>query len=202
MFAQMFTGKVTDAEAVRAAFEEWPAGVGRDAKGWLGSTAGITDDGQLVALARFESEEAARANSERPEQGQWWESLASHLDGDAAFFDSSEVDEDVVADPDTAGFVQVMRGRVSDSARARELASADPGAWAGFRPDILGSLMLSHDDGEYVMAIYFTSEAEAREGEKKEPPEELAATMQEMGALEVGEVTYLDLRDPWLLSPS
>ena len=202
MFAQMFTGKVTDAEAVRAAFEGWPAAVGRDAKGWLGSTAGITDDGQLVALARFESEEAARANSERPEQGQWWESLASHLDGDATFFDSSEVDEDVVADPDTAGFVQVMRGRVSDSARARELASADPGAWAGFRPDILGSLMLSHDDGEYVMAIYFTSEAEAREGEKKEPPEELAATMQEMGALEVGEVTYLDLRDPWLLSPS
>jgi hypothetical protein len=202
MFAQMFTGKVTDAEAVRAAFEEWPAGVGRDAKGWLGSTAGITDDGQLVALARFESEEAARANSERPEQGQWWESLAAHLDGDATFFDSNEVDEDVVADPDTAGFVQVMRGRVSDSARARELASADPGAWAGFRPDILGSLMLSHDDGEYVMAIYFTSEAEAREGEKKEPPAELAATMQEMGALEVGEVTYLDLRDPWLLSPS
>ena len=202
MFAQMFTGKVTDAEAVRAAFEGWPAGVGRDAQGWLGSTAGITDDGQLVALARFESEEAARANSERPEQGQWWESLAAHLDGDATFFDSNEVDEDVVADPDTAGFVQVMRGRVSDSARARELASADPGAWAGFRPDILGSLMLSHDDGEYVMAIYFTSEAEAREGEKKEPPEELAATMQEMGALEVGEVTYLDLRDPWLLSPS
>ena len=202
MFAQMFTGKVTDAEAVRAAFEGWPAGVGRDAQGWLGSTAGITDDGQLVALARFESEEAARANSERPEQGQWWESLAAHLDGDATFFDSNEVDEDVVADPDTAGFVQVMRGRVSDSPRARELASADPGAWAGFRPDILGSLMLSHDDGEYVMAIYFTSEAEAREGEKKEPPEELAATMQEMGALEVGEVTYLDLRDPWLLSPS
>ena len=202
MFAQMFTGKVTDAEAVRAAFEGWPAGVGRDAQGWLGSTAGITDDGQLVALARFESEEAARANSERPEQGQWWESLAAHLDGNATFFDSNEVDEDVVADPDTAGFVQVMRGRVSDSARARELASADPGAWAGFRPDILGSLMLSHDDGEYVMAIYFTSEAEAREGEKKEPPEELAATMQEMGALEVGEVTYLDLRDPWLLSPS
>jgi hypothetical protein len=63
MFAQMFTGKVTDAEAVRAAFEGWPAGVGRDAKGWLGSTAGITDDGQLVALARFESEEAAHTST-------------------------------------------------------------------------------------------------------------------------------------------
>ena len=75
-----------------------------------------------------------------------------------------------------AGFVQVMRGRVSDPARARELARQDPDAWVRFRPDILGSLMLSHDDGEYVMAIYFTSEAEAREGEKTEPPAELAAT--------------------------
>lgn len=202
MFVQMFTGKVLDAQAVRAAFEGWPAGAGQDAKGWLGSTAGITDDGELVALARFASQDAARANSERPEQTQWWESLAANLDGDASFFDSSEVDEDVVADPDTARFVQVMRGRVSDPARARELASADPGAWAGYRPDILGSLMLSHDDGEYVMAIYFTSEAEAREGEQKEPPAVLAETMQEMSALEVDEVTYYDLRDPWLLSPS
>jgi hypothetical protein len=175
---------------------------GRDAQGWLGSTAGITDDGQLVAFARFESEDAARANSERPEQGEWWESLAANLAGEASFFDSSDVDEDIVGDPDTAGFVQVMRGQVSDPARARELAMDRPGAWAEFRPDILGSLLLSHDDGEYVMAIYFTSEAEAREGEQKEPPAELSAEMEEMGALEVGQVTFFDLRDPWLLSPS
>ena len=63
MFAQMFTGKVTDAEAVRATLESWPTGAGRDAKGWLGSTAGITDDGVLVALARFESADAARTSS-------------------------------------------------------------------------------------------------------------------------------------------
>ena len=202
MFVQMFTGRVRDAEAVRATLEGWPTGPGRDARGWLGSTAGITDDGRLVGLARFESEDAARANSERPEQGRWWESLEANLDGEASFFESSDVDEDVVGDPGTAGFVQVMRGRVSDAARARELAGADPDAWAGYRPDILGSVMLGHDDGEYVMAIYFTSEAEAREGERKEPPAALAATMEEMGALEVGEVTYYDLRDPWLLSPS
>ena len=202
MFVQMFTAPVTDAQAVRATLEAWPTGAGRDSQGWLGSTAGITDDGQLVSLARFASEDVARANSERPEQGQWWAALAANLDGEASFFESTEVDEDLVGDPDTARFVQVMRGRVSDAERARELASSDPDAWAGFRPDILGSLMLSHDDGEYVMAIYFTSEAEAREGEKTEPPAELAATMQEMGALEVGEVTYYDLRDPWLLSPS
>ncbi|HEY3340216.1 MAG TPA: hypothetical protein VGK18_17080 [Propionicimonas sp.] len=200
MFVQMFTGKVTDAGAVRDVLEGWPSGPGRDARGWLGSTAGITDDGQLVALARFESAEAARTNSERPEQGQWWESLAANLDGEASFFESSDVDADLVGDPDAAGFVQVMRGRVRDVARARQLATEGTGAWARHRPDILASLMLTHDDGEYVMAIYFTSEAEARIGERKEPPEELAAQIEEMNALDVGEVTFLDLRDPWLSS--
>lgn len=200
MFVQMFTGRVSDAAAVRALLEGWPAGVGRDAEGWLGSTAGITADGELVALVRFESQDAARANSDRPEQGRWWESFAANLDGEASFFESSQVDEDVVGDLDTAGFVQVMRGRVSDTARVRRLASADPGAWAEFRPEILGSLLLTGDDGTYVMAVYFTSEAEAREGERKQPPAELAATMTEMGALEVGEATYYDLRDPGLSS--
>jgi len=201
MFVQMFTGRVTDRDAVRAVLEGWPSSAGRDAKGWLGSTAGITDDGELVALARFESEDAARANSERPEQGQWWESLAANLAGEASFFESSEVDDDVVGDPGTARFVQVMRGRVSDAARARALASDGTGIWARYRPDILASLLLSHDDGEYAMAIYFTSEVEARRGEKKEPPAELAALIEEMNSLDVGEVTYYDLRDPWLSAP-
>lgn len=201
MFVQMFTGRVTDRDAVRAVLESWPSSAGRDAKGWLGSTAGITDDGELVALARFESEDAARANSERPEQGEWWESLAAHLAGEASFFESSEVDDDVVGDPGTARFVQVMRGRVSDATRARALASEGTGIWARYRPDILASLLLSHDDGEYAMAIYFTSEVEARRGEKKEPPAELAALIEEMNSLDVGEVTYYDLRDPWLSAP-
>jgi len=201
MFVQMFTGKVTNHDAVRAVLEGWPSGPGRDAKGWLGSTAGITHDGQLVALARFESEDDARANSERPEQGAWWNSLAANLAGEASFFESSDVDDDVVGDPATAGFVQVMKGRVSDTARARALASDGTGVWARYRPDILASLMLTHDDGEYVMAVYFTSEVEAREGEKKAPPEDLAAQIEEMNALDVGEVTYFDLRDPWLSLP-
>ena len=201
MFVQMFTGKVTNRDAVRAVLQGWPSGAGRQAKGWLGSTAGITDDGELVALARFESEGAARANSERPEQADWWRALALNVAGKASFFESSDVDDDVVGDPATAGFVQVMRGRVSNAARARAVANNGTRVWARYRPDILASLMLSHDDGDYVMAIYFTSETEARKGEKKEPPAELAPLIEELNALDVGEVTYYDLRDPWLAAP-
>ena len=104
MFVQMFTAKVTNRDAVRAVLQGWPSGAGRRAKGWLGSTAGITDDGELVALARFESEYAARANSERSEQGDWWRSLAVNFAGEASFFEGSDVDDDVVGDPRNGGF--------------------------------------------------------------------------------------------------
>ena len=52
------------------------------------------------------------------------------------------------------------------------------------------------------MAIYFTSEADARAGEQKEPPESITAAMAELDSLAVGETTYLDLKEPWLASPS
>ena len=39
----------------------------------------MTADGRMVALVRFDSEEAARRNSDRPEQGAWWEGMAALL---------------------------------------------------------------------------------------------------------------------------
>jgi hypothetical protein len=49
----------------------------------------------------------------------------------------------------------------------------------------------------YVEAAYFTSEADAREGEKKEPPPELADQMGEFEAM-TANIEFLDLRQPWL----
>jgi hypothetical protein len=51
------------------------------------------------------------------------------------------------------------------------------------------------------MAMYFTSEAEAREGERKELPPKLKAQMDEMAALSVGVPDFFDLKQPWLYSP-
>ena len=87
---------------------------------------------------------------------------------EASFKDSSDVTVDVTGDPDAAGFVQVMQGRGSDPERARELMSQDSAAWAAFRPDVVGSVAVGHEGGAYTMAMYFTSEAEAREGERKD----------------------------------
>ena len=45
------------------------------------------------------------------------------------------------------------------------------------RPEVLGSVAVGHEGGAYTMVMYFTSEAEAREGERKEAPPELQANM-------------------------
>lgn len=106
-------------------------------------------------------------------------------------------------DPAHAGFVQVMQGRVSDRDRAKELMAQIPAdLMAEYRPDVLGSVVIGHRDGVWTQVIYFTSEADAREGERREPPPELRGAMEEMGKSSVGETTFLDVRQPLLLSPS
>ncbi|HVD26883.1 MAG TPA: hypothetical protein VNC79_00075 [Mycobacteriales bacterium] len=201
MFVQVIKGRVTDAAAMRGALDRWAEEVAPGAVGWLGSTAGVTDDGRFIALARFESEEAARRNSDRPEQDRWWAETAQLFDGEATFADSTDVTVDTSGDPDRAGFVQVIQGRGSDPERAKEIMSQDSDKWADFRPDVLGSVAVGHGGGAYTMAMYFTSEADAREGERKEPPPALAAQMEEMNKLAVGEPEFFDLGRPWLHSP-
>ena len=51
------------------------------------------------------------------------------------------------------------------------------------------------------MVMYFTSEAEAREGERRELPPELQAQMEEMSKLTVGDTEFFDLKQPVIISP-
>ena len=200
MFIQVIQGRTADAQGLRAAVDRWEKDIAPGAEGWLGSTGGVTEDGRAIAVVRFESEEAARRNSERPEQDAWWQETEKLFDGEATFRESSDVVVDLQGDPDRAGFVQVMQGRTSDPARARELMAQDPEMWAKFRPDVLGSVEILHDGGAYTMVLYFTSEADAREGERKEVPPELKATMDEMDKLTVEEPEFFDLKQPELRS--
>jgi hypothetical protein len=201
MFIQVIRGQVSDPGQVRDALDRWSEQLAAGATGWLGSTAGVTEDGRFMALARFESEQAARRNSDRPEQNQWWTETSKLFTGEVTFRDSSDVTVDVAGEPNRAGFVQVMQGRGSDLERAKELMAQNPDEWAAFRPDIIGSVAVGHEGGAYTMAMYFTSEQAAREGERKEPPPELKAQMEEMDKLSVGEPEFFDLKQPWLYSP-
>jgi hypothetical protein len=201
MFVQIIQGTTSDPEGLRAAGDRWIRDLAPGATGWLGSTSGVTEDGRAITVVRFESEEDARRNSDRPEQGEWWAEASKLYNGDATFRDSTDVTVDLQGDPDQAGFVQIMKGRGSDPERARELMNTDADKWAAFRPDVLGSVSVGHEDGAYTMVLYFTSEAEAREGERKEIPPELKANMEEMEKLTVGETEFFDLKQPELRSP-
>jgi hypothetical protein len=200
MFVQVIQGRVKDSAAVRAALDHWVQDISPGATGWLGSTTGVTEDGTLIALARFESEEAARTNSDRPEQGEWWNETSKLFTGDVSFDDSVNVFTDAPGDPDQAGFVQVMRGHTDQPDRAFELMQQNADQLAGMRPEIIGRVAIQHANGRYTMAIYFTSEEAAREGERKEPPPELAAQMEELRTLS-GMPDFFDLLEPMLDSP-
>jgi len=202
VFIQVIHGEVSDAGEARAAHERWLEECAPGAVGWLGTTAGVTDDGQMVVLARFESADAAARNNDRPEQDAWWTQASKIFTGEVTFQNSTYVSADVTGNPDEAGFVQIMQGHGSDPERARELMNTDSFDWAAFRPELLGSVSVEHEGGAWTMAIYFTSEKAAREGEQKEPPAELKAQMDELNSLMTGPPTFFDLKDPWLSSPT
>jgi hypothetical protein len=200
VFVQVIEGRVSDPDGLRAALDSWQDKLQPGAAGWLGTTAGITEDGRFVALARFESAEAAKANSERPEQGEWFAQVAKNFDGEPDFIDCDKVTQFLDGGSDDAGFVQVMRGRSEDAARMHSLFNSHTDELRKARPEIFGGLMLEAGDGRYVDAIYFRSEDAAREGEAQEPPADVQTDLAEAMRL-MGEATYFDLRDPILRSP-
>ena len=198
MFIQVIQGKVNDAEGFRQQFDKWREQLQAGAKGYLGTTGGITEDGTAIFLARFESQDAARANSDRPEQGTWWEETAKYFDGEPTFRDCPEVDTQLDGGSDDAGFVQVMQGRAKDKDRLRAMEEEFMPTLRELRPDLIGSVR-AWDGDHFSEAIYFKSEAEAREGESKMSSERSQEFEEYMSLVE--DVTYLDLKDPWLLSP-
>ena len=198
MFIQVITGTTTDPEGLRRQGERWDEELRPGAAGWLGSTGGVTEDGRFVIAVRFESEDAARRNSGREEQGAWWADTQKYLEN-VAFHDSAEIN--VMGEPsDKAGFVQVMRGRVTDKGKWAEIMgrmAEFEGAMRDLRPDVIGDVTVVHSDGSFTDVIYFTSEADARQGEAKPMPAELQALFEEFMA--AGSVDdYLDLKEPWL----
>jgi hypothetical protein len=200
MFVQIIQGRVSDPDELRSSVERWIRDISPNAVGWLGSTSGVTDDGIAVSVVRFESEEAARANSNRPEQHAWWMDTAKLFTGDVTFHDSREVYEVAGGPSGNAGFVQIIQGRSSDRERSLAAMRQAEESISDMRPDILGGLICTHDEEGYTNAFYFTSEAEARVGEQQEPPEELKQMMEEEQA-RMGTPTFYDLRDPKHDSP-
>lgn len=201
MFIQIIQGQVADHEELRQAFDDWYRDLAPGATGWLGSTAGLTADGYSFTQVRFESAESARRNSNRPEQHQWWVRTSKLYAGDVAFHDCADTTIWLAGGSDDAGFVQVMQGRTSDLARLREIGRQFEELAGDYRPDIIGGVLAGHDGGWFTETIYFTSEAEAREGERREAPPRLRQLVEEEQRI-ITDLRYYDLIGPWLYSPA
>jgi hypothetical protein len=195
MFVQVIEGPVSDPQRLRRQLDAWDKDLRPGAAGFLGSTTGVTDDGYAIAFVRFESAAAAKANSDRPEQGEWWSETEKCFSGDVKFTESEEVETFLGGGSNDAGFVQVMKG-TADREQMGRLDGLFEKHAASFRPDLLGGLHV-WTGNTFIDANYFTSEADARAGEGKEPPPELAEATKDFDEV-MADVEFLDLRHPWL----
>jgi hypothetical protein len=195
MFVQVISGQVADVEGLRRQHERWLAELKPGAAGYLGSTGGVTADGRSVQVVRFESEAAARANSDRPEQGAWWAETEKCYAEAPQFAESTDVDTFLAGGRDDARFVQVMRGRAVDRARLRELDQQFEALAPAHRPDLLGGLRVWTGPDTFVETAYFVDEAAARKGESTEPPPEVASVLGQWQDV-IAEMEFLDLNDP------
>ena len=199
MFVQVIQGRVRDTEAARATMDRWLMELQPGAVGWLGGTFGFTDDGVLCALVRFDSEQAARINSARPEQAAWWEEMERHFDGPVSFHDCADVQLLVGGGSDEAGFVQLIQGRVVDRDRVHTMLDKAGQIISEYRHDVLGATVAIDAEGFFTETVFFTSEADARQGEQQEMPSAVQELVDEEESL-VTDVHYLDLHVPWFVT--
>jgi hypothetical protein len=147
-------------------------------------------------VVRFESREAAARNSLRPEQSAWWEETSRCFDGEVTFHDCDDAILMLDGGSDDAGFVQVIQGRVDDPDRFREFMSQPMDMLHEARPEIIGGTIAIDADGWFTETMSFRSEEEARKGEQKEMPDEMAEGFNREMEL-VKDMRYLDLHHPW-----
>jgi len=202
MFVQVVRARAKDQAGLRKMWEKADQELTPGAIGYLGSTGGLADDGTMVVIARFESQDAARQNSSRPEQTAWFQELLGYVEGDVTFKDCTDVEIQGRGGSDDAGFVQVIQARATDRKRLEELNESFNAEMPSARPDLIGGLTAWHPEGTgwFTSVNYFTSESEARENESKEMPPSIKAEFEEWMSL-MQDVEYIDLHDPWMSSP-
>jgi hypothetical protein len=197
VFIQIIQGKCTRQDEMRALADRWQSEIGPTAQGWLGGTYGVTDDDMFVGVIRFESEELAMANSASEQQRAWWAEMEKLFDGPVEFHNCTDVTLMLDGGSDSAGFVQVIRGKVDDPDRLKAMMT-ETDTLHEMRPDILGATLAIEDDGTFTETVAFTDEESARAGESKDMPADLRESLESA----MHDVTYLDLHQPWFASRS
>jgi hypothetical protein len=137
VFIQVIQGRALDPPGIRRELDRWQRQLATDADGWLGATAGVTEDGWSVVVMHFDSEQQARRNSERPEHRAWWREASRHL-GEVGFHEAPKVRLFGDGRSDLAGYVQVIQGHIDELERMASLGGDQEEVMAREAPHILG----------------------------------------------------------------
>ncbi len=193
MFIQVIQGTVTDNEHLKRQMDLWRTELKPGARGYLGSVAGTAANGQHIAVVLFDSELAARTNSQRPEQGDWWRDTEKGFKGDVTFTSCRQVDVALGGIVKDAGFVQIIQGQASDKVAMRQLLAEMEPLIRKQRPDVLGTIFGWDDNNRFTQAVFFKSVKAARKAEEAGASDNIR---ERFIALSVGERKYLDLENP------
>jgi hypothetical protein len=190
----MVEGRSSRHDEMRGLVEDW-CGSMADQPGWLGGTYGFTDDGRFVGVVRFDSSAACKESSTRDGAAMWWAGAEALFDGGCRIHESEDVTMMFDGGSDSAGFVQVMCGRVGDPSALRHITTDTTmtSMLHDARPEIIGATLAVEADGTFVETIAFTDEESARKGEQLDMPEDVREEL--MTAM--ADVEYLDLHRPW-----
>jgi hypothetical protein len=195
MFVQVVQAKTKDKTGIKEMWDRWNREVKPAAQGYLGATGGVTDDGTLLVIARFDSADAAERNNNIPEQQQWYSEFEKYIEGAPTFTNYTNVELDNGGGSDDAGFVQVIRVKGGDPAAWKALDEEMGPKMRELRPDVIGSVT-AYEGDDVTSVVYFTSEEEARKNESNAEFQELSQQYMKL----TGEPTFYDLKDPWLES--
>ena len=79
--------------------------------------------------------------------------------------------------------------------------AGDPTHWQVFRPEIVGTVIVTHGGDAWTMAICFASEAAAREVDRMEPSAEARKVMELVNVLNLGEPATNGFKQACLQDP-
>lgn len=198
MFVLEVEARTARPESVREHVRAWPAEVGVDATGWLGSTGGVSSDGHFFLLMRFASQEAAWLASDLPSNQRWWQACRGSLETQPAFHESTRVTGILGGGSDEAAAVIVTRGSASPL-RLRESLRRLESVNAGDRAGLIGGIVAWHGDERFTEVLYSSAKPdEFRRLSARPTP--LGRFLADWSTADGAQV--IDLDDPWLISPA
>jgi predicted regulator of Ras-like GTPase activity (Roadblock/LC7/MglB family) len=194
-------GQVSDRAGVARAWNRWRGELARRAPGRLGATAGISQEGDFVAVIGYRSGEAARRDAERKEIGAWLNELGEYLEGPPHVSESCDA-EVIGGDPLRAGFVQIVHAHSKDVSKLRvhwQRMADRADEIVLHHPALISAMVAWHDDDCLTQTLYFNSEQEAQVAANEAPPG-LEWIFEEWLEL-AQEERFINLREPWITPP-